>query len=57
MMTVLRRGGLLAVALLVLPPGALVVAFDDHMDTLDDIAQRIVVQRENALQAQDVRPL
>ena len=44
-----------AVAFLIIPPGALVIALDEHMDTLDDIALVIVLEGKNSLQAKYVR--
>src|SRR5690606_26560464 len=41
--------------LLVVLPGALVVAFDDHVHALDDVAFRVVPEGDDALEAQDVR--
>src|SRR5690606_3243041 len=42
-------------ALLAVLPRALVVALDDHVDALHDIALGIALEGDNALQAQDVR--
>ncbi len=37
--------------------GALMIALDDHVHALDDITLRIVLEGDDALEAQDVRPL
>src|SRR5262245_30999465 len=44
-------------ALLVLPPVALVIAVKDHVDALQHEALVVVLEREDALAAQDARPL
>src|SRR5262245_24843394 len=44
-----------ALMLLAVLPGALVVAFDDHVNALDDVAVRIVLERDDAFEAQNVR--
>lgn len=46
-----------AFAFFVVFPGPLMIALDDHMDALDDIALVIVAEGENALEAQDIRAL
>ncbi len=46
-----------AFALFVFLPGALVIAFDDHVHALHHIAVRVVLEGDDALEAQDVRSL
>lgn len=46
-----------AFALFAFFPGALVITFDDHVNTLNDIAFRIVLERDDALEAQDLRTI
>src|SRR5690606_33064051 len=46
-----------AVALLHLLPRALVIAVEDHVHALEDEALGIVLERQNTLAAQNVRPL
>ncbi|MNH45243.1 hypothetical protein D3C79_1076320 [compost metagenome] len=38
-------------------PCALVVALDDHMNALNHVAVRIVLERDDALETQNVRTL
>src|SRR5262249_16436454 len=45
-----------AFALLVVLPWALVIAVEDHVHALEHESVRIVLEREDALAAQDVRP-
>src|SRR4051812_27290041 len=42
-----------AVALLAFLPGALVIAVEDHVDALKDEPVRVVLERQDALAAQD----
>ena len=45
-----------AVTLLAFGPGPLMIAVEDHVHALKDKALVIVLERQNALGAQDVRP-
>ena len=42
--------------LLAIPPGALVVAFRDHVDALDDVAVGVVLEGDDALEAKMFGP-
>src|SRR5262245_55169338 len=46
-----------AFAFLTVVPGALVVAVEDHVHTLEHEARGVVLERQDALAAQDARPL
>ena len=38
-------------------PGTLMVTFDDHVHTLDNIAFMTILESQNALQPKNIRPL
>src|SRR5262249_39968146 len=46
-----------ALALLAVLPGTLMIAVEDHVHALEHEAVRVVLEREDALAAQDARPL
>ncbi len=43
--------------LFIVLPGALMIAFNDHVHALDDIAFMVALESKDTLQTQDIRPL